>query len=497
MYHFVDAPKEVWHMYQLMDLKGKISIRIVQITPVLLRCSDGVTRFGYIREENAPVKYKGEVEHVMARTYSCWKYTGNALALFSPCGAMMQQNPEASALFGMDSAENSVYVDFDKKGEKPVDRLKLLFAGANEDLYDEMWESVMEKGEPWVTKMRLWPHNLRPEAAMVGDSSVSSSMWSSTSSREEEAMFGKARWFYVSVNKFNDPADGSVLMFLEMKDITEIEEAKIKYVEQRKQEHALLSSIIPEHIIQVLVEENREMQNSARSSSKSSKSMSSSSGELLDLSAMRMDTENRVRAVAESHEKVTVFFADIVGFTRISSNASPGDVMFMLNSLFTLLDDLCETHGVYKVETIGDAYMCVAGLQLKSELRRLSELGGMPDECGGMACPKWHASRMVAFSRGVLESCAGVQAAGEDKNVTMRIGLHSGDVMSGVVGRKMPRFCLFGDTVNVASRMESTGRTGRVHASPATAALTDQLEWEPTGGVEVKGKGAMETFLLR
>ena len=209
------------------------------------------------------------------------------------CGAMMQQNPEASALFGMDSAENSVYVDFDKKGEKPVDRLKLLFAGANEDLYDEMWESVMEKGEPWVTKMRLWPHNLRPEAAMVGDSSVSSSMWSSTSSREEEAMFGKARWFYVSVNKFNDPADGSVLMFLEMKDITEIEEAKIKYVEQRKQEHALLSSIIPEHIIQVLVEENREMQNSARSSSKSSKSMSSSSGELLDLSAMRMDTENK------------------------------------------------------------------------------------------------------------------------------------------------------------------------------------------------------------
>ena len=89
-----------------------------------------------------------------------------------------------------------------------------------------------------------------------------------------------------------------------------------------------------------------------------------------------------------------------------------------------------------------------------------------------------------------------MQAAGEDKKVTMRIGLHSGDVMSGVVGRKMPRFCLFGDTVNVASRMESTGRTGRVHASPATAALTDQLEWEPTGGVEVKGKGAMETFLL-
>merc|ERR1711959_127834 len=83
-----------------------------------------------------------------------------------------------------------------------------------------------------------------------------------------------------------------------------------------------------------------------------------------------------------------------------------------------------------------------------------------------------------------------------DSPVEVRIGVHTGDVMTGVVGYKMPRFCLFGDTVNVASRMESTGKPGHIQASDVTRTLVTCEDWVPTGGVEVKGKGVIPSFFL-
>jgi class 3 adenylate cyclase len=207
-----------------------------------------------------------------------------------------------------------------------------------------------------------------------------------------------------------------------------------------------------------------------------------------------MIDDDKVSAMAQHYSQVTVFFADIVGFTNMSSHSTPAEIMIMLNRLFTLFDDICDNHNIYKVETIGDAYMCVAGLNMKSE--------GSQDRMNMPASneedntsPEYHARRMLVFAKDVLSNAKTVISP-ENTPVEVRIGLHTGDVVTGVVGYKMPRFCLFGDTVNVASRMESTGRAGHIHASQATRDLVPHEHWIPTGGVEVKGKGLIPSFIV-
>uniref|UniRef100_A0A1I8GEI2 guanylate cyclase n=5 Tax=Macrostomum lignano TaxID=282301 RepID=A0A1I8GEI2_9PLAT len=153
---------------------------------------------------------------------------------------------------------------------------------------------------------------------------------------------------------------------------------------------------------------------------------------------------NGERVDAEKFSMVTVLFSDIVGFTDICSGSSPEAVITMLNSIFTLFDQHTEVHQVYKVETIGDAYMVV---------------GGCPDRMED------HAQRVADQGLDMLESSRLVRAPGGEDGIQIRVGMHSGPVVTGVVGEKMPRFCLFGDTVNTASRMESHGCPGLVHMS--------------------------------
>jgi atrial natriuretic peptide receptor A len=183
---------------------------------------------------------------------------------------------------------------------------------------------------------------------------------------------------------------------------------------------------------------------------------------------------------AESYDTVTIYFSDIVGFTSLSSQSTPMQVVDLLNDLYTCFDSILEGFDVYKVETIGDAYMVVSGLPMRN--RNL------------------HAREIARMSLALLNAVFSFTIRHRPKEqLKLRIGIHTGSCVAGVVGLRMPRYCLFGDTVNTASRMESTGLPLRIHVSPKTKEVLDSFETfnlELRGEVEMKGKGKMTTYWL-
>ncbi|KAF5287948.1 hypothetical protein FQA39_LY15586 [Lamprigera yunnana] len=181
----------------------------------------------------------------------------------------------------------------------------------------------------------------------------------------------------------------------------------------------------------------------------------------------------------EEFEEVTIYFSDIVGFTTISAHSTPFQVVDLLNDLYTCFDATINAYNVYKIETIGDAYMVVGGLPVR-----------IPD----------HADQIATMALDLLHQSGRFRIRHLPRTpLRLRIGLHTGPCCSGVVGLTMPRYCLFGDTVNTASRMESTGAAWRIHLSETTKDRLEraggyQLEYR--GPTEIKGKGKMPTYWL-
>jgi adenylate cyclase len=248
---------------------------------------------------------------------------------------------------------------------------------------------------------------------------------------------GKIIWISENTRAVRD-STGKLLYYEgTVSDITERKQAQEALRQQQEKTEQLLLNILPEPIAQRLKQEPI--------------------------------------TIADSFEEVTVLFADLVGFTEFSAQTSPRELVDILNIVFSEFDRLAERHGLEKIKTIGDAYMAVAGLPFP-----------LPD----------HAKFAAEMA---LDMLAGLEEFNKQtgQRFSLRLGLNTGPVIAGVIGIKKFSYDLWGDTVNIASRMESSGVPGAVQVSSTTyQLLQNQYHFVERGSVSIKGRGDMTTYLL-
>jgi len=227
-------------------------------------------------------------------------------------------------------------------------------------------------------------------------------------------------------------------------------------------------------------EENQKLENTVKERTKELEAEKNRSENLL-LNILPKEiakelTEHPERTIAKEYPNVTVLFTDIVGFTKISGEMTAEEVVTMLNKMFTMFDERAQREGIEKIKTIGDAYMAAAGLT--------------EEEYNDGAL------KMMRFAKGLLED---VETFNETSNIKLliRLGINSGPVVAGVIGKTKFIYDIWGDTVNVASRMESTGHPMRIHVTETTKDQTiSRYQYSANTEIDVKGKGMMKTFFL-
>ena len=187
-------------------------------------------------------------------------------------------------------------------------------------------------------------------------------------------------------------------------------------------------------------------------------------------------TDDPNKVISNRYPNVSVLFTDVVDFTKISSSMTAEDTVIMLNKMITLFDERAQREGIEKIKTIGDAYMAAAGLT-------------EDDNNDG-------AARMVRFAEGLIEDVEEFNKTSPVK-LRIRIGINSGELVAGVIGKTKFIYDIWGDNVNIASRMESTGSAGRIHVSESTYnQVKDSYPNAEKVEVEIKGKGKMNGYYL-
>lgn len=179
--------------------------------------------------------------------------------------------------------------------------------------------------------------------------------------------------------------------------------------------------------------------------------------------------------IVDNFAEATVLFADIVGFTGLAARVPPCQLVALLNEIFSTFDYLAEQHGLEKIKTVGDAYMVV----------------------GGLPTPRPDHARAIAEMALDMQTAIAAFNQANGENLSIRIGINTGPVVAGVIGAKKFSYDLWGDTVNLASRMESHGLPGHIQVTAATyERLRERYDFEERGCVSVKGKGEVRTYLL-
>ena len=212
----------------------------------------------------------------------------------------------------------------------------------------------------------------------------------------------------------------------------------------------------------------------------------------------------RVQALSKRHKRVCVLYADLVGFTAFSAQVDPFKVMSFLNDLFAMFDGLCDDFNVYKIETVGDCYVAsvgvVTGEQESVRSPHISDSSSDMYESTGMleSTSALNAKDLVEFAKAMIWGSRRVMKPEVGAPATLRVGLHTGTCISGIIGTRNLKFSLLGDDITTAALMEKTGIPDHIHASEDIAELVPGEAWQKCKVVETDDdEGSIQTRLLK